>query len=134
MIRAPPLQVPDSRRHRPFTNVYQIQPDFVDLEPALSAGVLEGEVDVGEGLVDFGVQVGGNLAGRWVPAACLEWLREISELAMGVEMYLGRQVRWSRLRGRLDCTTTPHAWLRRSRGSCSTGGETCFLMITRVVG
>ena len=47
----------------------EVEVDAVDLGPALAAGVAEGEVDVGEGLVGFGAEVGADLACGGVPAA-----------------------------------------------------------------
>jgi hypothetical protein len=44
--------------------------DAEDLFPALAAGVLESQVDVGKGLVDLGVDLGVYLASTRVPAAC----------------------------------------------------------------
>jgi hypothetical protein len=123
MVRQPLLQVPDRSHHRRLTKVGEVKPDLVDLGPALSAGMLEGVVDVCKGLIDFVVEVTGNLTGRWVPAAWDGCQRGLLGVEFEREMYLGRRVRWRSLCGRLGCTRALRAWLRRSRGRSSIGGE-----------
>lgn len=49
--------------------VESVEADAVDLGPALAAGVPEGEVHVGENLVDLLEEVRGDLARLGVPAA-----------------------------------------------------------------
>ena len=46
----------------------RVDPEY--LTPPLAACIAEIEVDVGEGLVDLGVDVGVEFAGCGVPAAC----------------------------------------------------------------
>lgn len=63
VVRRPLFKVPDRGHHGLFAEVSKVEPDLVDLGPALAAGVIQGVFDVGKGLVDFLVEVGGDLAG-----------------------------------------------------------------------
>jgi hypothetical protein len=68
VVRRPLFQVSNGRHEGWLAEVGEVDPDLVNLRPALSASMLQGVIDVGEGLINLLVQVCGNLAGFRVPA------------------------------------------------------------------
>ena len=69
VIGHPGLAVAEHVAGQLVADVGQVDVDAVDLRPALAAGVLEGHVDVGKGLVGFFGQVRADLASGGVPSA-----------------------------------------------------------------
>ena len=71
MIGHPLLAVPDQVADGLVSEVGSVHVDAVDLGPAFAAGLLEGHVDVGKGLVGFVGEGLAHLACFWVPSAFL---------------------------------------------------------------
>lgn len=58
MLRPTPLlEIPHHSRSRVLVQRQVIAPDAIDLAPAFSASGFQREIDVGESLVNFGVEV-----------------------------------------------------------------------------
>lgn len=68
MVRTILLQIADDVARIVHVERGKVAADFVDLVPALAAGLLEGVFNVGEYLVDLLAEVGGDLRGEAVPA------------------------------------------------------------------
>ena len=111
MIRtAPLLHILRHSTSRLLINRDVIAPDTINLLPPFPASSLQCEFNIGEGLGDFGVEVGGDGDGGcvWVPAAWSVWLdgdRWIGRKEMG---WSGR---WRTLAGDFDHAAYFHGLL-----------------------
>jgi hypothetical protein len=81
MPRAPLIQVLHQPPQNPLPILLLLKSRMIAVDPEntlpalFHARILQGELHVGEGLVDFFQQVAGDFAGGGVPAACfLGWL------------------------------------------------------------
>jgi hypothetical protein len=68
VVRRPLLQISNGRHEGWFAEFGEVDPDLVNLRPALSASMLQGVIDVGEGLINLFIKVCGYFAGFRVPA------------------------------------------------------------------
>jgi hypothetical protein len=68
VVRHPLFEISNRGHHGLFAEVCKVEPDLVDLGPCLTTSVLQSVFDVGEGLVNLLVEVGGDFTGLRVPA------------------------------------------------------------------
>jgi hypothetical protein len=79
MSGAPLLQILHHPPHNPVPTI-PLKPHMIAIDPenttpaCFDARVLQGELHVGEGLVDFFEEIAANGAFDGVPAACVGWL------------------------------------------------------------
>jgi hypothetical protein len=89
--------------------------------------MLQGVINIGEGLVNLLVEVCGYLAGFTVPATFRKLVSHSTWELAGSDTYPDQQSRYNPQRGQPDCTTAPYAWPHRSLGSSSIEDEPLFL-------